>query len=155
LDSLSFSKESPESKREFDVWVDEPEYLDKNPNEIDEKEHILTIKWQDGKLGKQDEPVTISVWAYQELYDLYPEVVWIADIVPGVPNTGEYKLDLNNLPQLKLDHYEYHFGFLGVNKTGAMLTMTEWTQPIPLGWLLRQYWRVEFGQKWQYNFCNF
>lgn len=130
----SFITESPESKREFEVWVEEKDYLEKNPDLIDASDHQLTIKWKNEKMGKPDERVTISIWAYQELDDtLYPQMIWILDLVSGIPNNGIHKLDLNQLPQFRLHRYDYHFGFIGVNKTGQELTATFWSNPIPLG----------------------
>nr|XP_046915265.1 protein mesh-like isoform X1 [Dermatophagoides farinae] len=149
--------QSPESRREFDVWVDPTELIEKNPDTIDEEpEQILTIKWKTD-IGDEKDPVTIGIWAYQELdQTLYPRVYWILDLTRDATNSGEYQLDLNQLPSFDhLKRYDYHFGFIGVNITGRELSMTEWSQPMPLGWLLRHYWRREFGQtKWQRNFCQ-
>ncbi|KAH9406628.1 hypothetical protein TYRP_013610, partial [Tyrophagus putrescentiae] len=146
--------QSPESKREFDVWVEEKDYLEKNPDFIDQSDHFLTIKWKNDKMGKETDRVTISVWGYQELDDtLYPVMIWLVDLVEGIPNNGEHRLDLNSLPWIQLHRYDYHFGFIGVNKTKEELTATFWSNPIPLGWLLRKHWRLEFGKRWQYNFC--
>lgn len=99
--------------------------------------------------------VTIGIWAYQEMDStLYPKLYWILDLTRNIPNTGEYEMDLNNLPEFNLKRYDYHFGFIGVNITDKELSMTEWSQPMPLGWLLRKSWRKEYGRNWQFNFCS-
>lgn len=134
--------------------MEEKDYLEKNPDFIDQSDHFLTIKWKNDKMGKETDRVTISVWGYQELDDtLYPVMIWLVDLVEGIPNNGEHRLDLNSLPWIQLHRYDYHFGFIGVNKTKEELTATFWSNPIPLGWLLRKHWRLEFGKRWQYNFC--
>lgn len=154
------SIESPESKREFTVWVEEKEYVEINPSELDnlkEDDKFLTIRWKNEKLTDDlTKPVTISIWAYQELGDSpYPQMQWLVDLVSSVPNTGKFKLNLNQLPELNnLERYDYHFGFIGVNMTGMELTMTEWSAPLPLGWLLHRKWRQEYGEQWATNFCN-
>lgn len=148
--------ESPESRREHDVWVEQEDYIEKNPDTIDQKEHVLEIKWRPALIGNLTESATISIWSYQEIETStsYPRMTWLLDIVRGVPNNGVYNLDLNSLPRWKLDRFDFTFGFIGVNITDKVLSMTEWSRPMPLGWLMRKSWRQEYGLQWQENFCR-
>ena len=111
------------------------EVLEKNPDLLNIANQIMTIRWNSGSLiWDSTKLVTISIWGYQEKSDtLYPTLKWIADLVRGIPNSGEYILDLNQLPELKLDRYDYHFGFIGVNQTDQEFTITQWSKPMPLG----------------------
>jgi hypothetical protein len=127
--------ESPESRREFDVWVPQVELVEKMPDLLDMEENIMIIKWNNNRLiWDSSKLVTLSIWGYQEKTDsLYPTLKWVADIVRGIPNSGEYALNLNDLPEVRLDRYDYHFGFIGVNQTDEEFTITQWSKPMPLG----------------------
>ncbi len=105
------------------------------PDLLNIENQMLTIRWNsNGLIWDSNKKVTISVWGYQEMTDsLYPTFKWVADIVRGYPNSGEYSLDLNDLPELKLERYDYHFGFIGVNQTDEEFTITQWSKPMPLG----------------------
>lgn len=129
--------------------------MEKNPDQIDNDEHVLTFRWKPDIIGETSDSVSISIWAYQELdRTLYPKLYWLTDLSTGVSNTGRFQIDLNQLPKLNLRRYDYHFGFIGVNVTGNVISPTLWSKPTPMGWLFRLYWRREFGTKWQYNFCR-
>jgi hypothetical protein len=127
--------ESPESRREFDVWVPDIEILEKSPDLLNEESNTMTIRWNSDRLiWDQSRKVTISIWGYQEKTDsLYPSLKFIADIVKGVQNNGQYELNFNELKDLVLDRYDYHFGFLAVNLTDTEFTITQWSKPMPLG----------------------
>jgi hypothetical protein len=127
--------ESPDSRREFDVWVPDIEILEKMPDLLNEESNIMTIRWNSDRLiWDQNRRVTISIWGYQEKTDsLYPSLKFIADLVKGVQNNGQYELNLNELNDLVLDRYDYHFGFLAVNQTDTEFTITQWSKPMPLG----------------------
>ncbi|CAG2176495.1 unnamed protein product [Oppiella nova] len=125
------------------------------PDLLDTEENIMIIKWNNNRLiWDSSKLVTLSIWGYQEKTDsLYPTLKWVADIVRGIPNSGEYALNLNDLPEIQLDRYDYHFGFIGVNQTDEEFTITQWSKPMPLGWFFRKYWRREYGSKWNERFC--
>ena len=105
------------------------------PDLLNIENQVMTIRWNWNRLiWDSNKKVTISIWSYQDKTDtLYPTVKWVADVVRGIPNSGEYLLDLNQLPELKLDRYDYHFGFIGVNQTDEEFTITQWSKPMPLG----------------------
>ncbi|CAG2116675.1 unnamed protein product, partial [Medioppia subpectinata] len=72
-------EESPESRKEFDVWVKEQEVVENLPVERrPEDPHLLTIEWQSDDLTWDDSArVSISLWGYSEKTDVYPHLTFL------------------------------------------------------------------------------
>lgn len=79
--------------------------------------------------------MSISLYGYQEIDSVYPKLTYLVTLAEGVPNTGSYELNLDQLPPISpyLNNYEYTFGFIGINMTGEVWTQTIWSSPMPLG----------------------
>jgi len=135
---LTFA-ESPESRKEFHVHVKEEELVENLPQKRAPGEpNKLTIEWApDALTWVNDAKVSISLYGYQERESVYPKLTYLTTLTPdeGVPNSGTFELDLDNLPPISkyLDNYEYTFGFIGINMTGETWTQTIWSRPMPIG----------------------
>ena len=117
--------------------------------------NALTIKWNQSPFNwHNDAPLTISLWGYKEEDQVYPTLTFITELVTGIPNTGEYVLDLNSLPEIRISKYDFPFGFIGINHTGRDFTPNLWSKPLPLAWYMNPYWQREYGQNWQESFCS-
>lgn len=79
--------------------------------------------------------VSISLYGYQEKNTVYPKLTYLTTLAEGIPNEGEYSLDLHDLAPISkyLPNYEFTFGFIGINVTGETWTQTIWSKPMPLG----------------------
>lgn len=129
--------ESPESRKEFHVRVKENEIIEQLPIKKPPGEpNHLTIEWApDALTWKKDARVSLSLYGYQEIDSVYPKLTYLVTLAEGVPNTGSYELDLDQLPPISpyLNNYEYTFGFIGINMTGEVWSQTIWSSPMPLG----------------------
>ncbi|XP_054161232.1 protein mesh-like [Oppia nitens] len=161
--------QSSEARKEYDVWVREEDIVEKLP--IDrtangaaaatggaDNPHILTIGWNSDDLTWLDNAqVSVSIWGYRELSDVYPQLTYLVELAQGADNNGQLELDLANLPKLvpgQFDNYEFTFGYLAVNVTGDQWSQTLWSKPMPLGWFMRPYWIREYGHNWSGRFCS-
>ncbi|KAJ3640697.1 hypothetical protein Zmor_027242 [Zophobas morio] len=103
--------------------------------------------------------VNLSVWGYRETQ--VPQFLHIADLAT-TQNTGSFKIVPSLYKNRTNTETDILFGFIQMNttrfldtdKTKVPVTVTIWSEPIPLAWYFAPQWEQKFGKHWAKNFCD-